>query len=192
MTTAFCKTLLVWHNGGNIPHKQYTNDLVQEACCQQDSIGWYEVFNGFLSWYWLLVVKNHLQQSKSMQSPILWMSQFQKRIWLIPWEQWEHRNKILHNDNALHASELNAINIEVTAEWNIGFDRLTDNRYSHLFQGDLDQHMRRKPHLKQLWLASVWAARDAEARSCLIPLTRSMNVIAVEFYRKLQTRIRGI
>ena len=192
MSTAFCNALLLWREGVNRPLTEYTNDLVQEACRQQDCIGWYGVFNGFLSRYWLLVVTKQLQLSKSMRSPILWMSRFQKRIWLIPWDQWEHRNNILHNDNALHASELNAINTEVTAEWNTGLDRLPDNRYAHLFRGDLDQHMRRKPHLKQLWLASVWAARDVEARSSLIPLTRNRNVIAVEFYRKWQTRIRGI
>ena len=63
---------------------------------------------------------------KSIKSAVLWISQFQKIVWILHWEQWEHRNAVLHQNNALHSSEeINSINAEITAEWNTGLATLS-------------------------------------------------------------------
>jgi hypothetical protein len=58
--------------------------IVMEAMVKQDSIGWYNLINGFISKKWQIIQKAHFRDIRSMKSPILWILRFQRRIWEIP------------------------------------------------------------------------------------------------------------
>ena len=156
-----CTSLRAWRNKERLPFP--TRDIpiiVMEAMVEQDSIGWYNLTNGFISKKWRTIQKAHFKDIGSMKSPILWISRFQKRIWEIPWQMWQHRNEFLHNDGrTIHFQEIAAINCSIRTEYNMSWNGLPES-YQHLFRGDIENLIEQNIHIKQAWLMSVWVARD--------------------------------
>jgi hypothetical protein len=73
---------------------------------------------------------------------------------------WEHRNNLLYNKGkTIHTYETRALNKEIKEESTIGLDQL-DPGYSHLFNGNLRQHMEDTINNELMWISSVWSARD--------------------------------
>ena len=149
------------------------------------------MINGFISTKWRSIQTKHLTRTKGAHSPILWMALFQCRIWMIPWAMWEHLNQFLHQQKILHPTELFALNSKISIEWAIGLDDLPRNRYSNLFCSNLLHQLNNSPHSKQLWLASVWAARDSNSRNYQQPPIRIRNELMIEFYNRWKKRLRN-
>jgi hypothetical protein len=82
---------------------------------------------------WRQCQTKYLTQLKSKKSSILWISQVQRKIWLITWEIWEQRNITLHNNGTtIHIHQMEALNEEIDQEWNTSLDQLP-HQYTHLF-----------------------------------------------------------
>ena len=95
-----------------------------------------------------------------MKSPELWISRFQKRIWWIPWQLWQHRNEFLRNDGkTIHFQETAAFNREIRREYMLTGQGLL-RPYQHLFQGNVNNLINQSVFTKEEWLKSVWTARD--------------------------------
>ena len=191
-STTICDALLAWHDGRTLTIPQTSgNTLIQSATRSQNRIGWQGVINGFLSIKWRLVQEEHLIRTKSTRPAILWMALFQRRIWMIPWAMWEHRNQFLHQQKVLHPTEISALNSEISLEWATGIGDLPQNRYSHLFHGNLLNRLKDTPHFKQLWLASVWAARDLASRNQQQTPPRVRNDLTTEFYNRWKESLQN-
>ena len=88
------------------------------------------------------------------------MSKLQHRIWEIPWELQNHRNNHLHNNSAsIHRMDHQSVMGKIIREWDVGLGNLPQ-RYQNLFQGTVHTCLNENIHVKLMWLASVWAARD--------------------------------
>lgn len=84
---------------------------------------------------------------------------FQRRIWQIAWDLWEHRNNLLHNEgNRAHRKEVEDLNSAIESEWEKGRDTLPQC-YNSLFNTTLQILLDKSQHSKQQWLNSVWTAR---------------------------------
>ena len=120
-----------------------------------------KLFDGFIVNDWRQHQEDYMNSIGSMKCPLLWMARFQRKIWEIAWIMWEHRNNTLHNDGTtFHQHEMRAIDSEIITELTRGIDNLPPARYSHLFQRTILYHLSQPLHLKQMWLSSVWLARD--------------------------------
>ena len=161
MVTIVCSSLKAWRAGENLPYPNIEiPQIVMEAMIDQDSIGWHNLTNGFISRKWRIIQKAYFKDIGSMKSPILWISRFQKRIWEIPWLMWQHRNEFLHNDGkTIHFQESAAINREIRKEYLLTGNGLPQP-YQHLFQGNEEELINQSSFIKQEWLMSVWVARD--------------------------------
>ena len=125
------------------------------------------------------------------QHPITWIALFQERIWEIPWNMWEHHNQFLHQTKMLHPMEITALNSKINIEWNIGLDDLPRRRYSHLFNGNLTHCINDTPNFKQLWLTSIWTARELNRRNYHLPPIRARNATAADFFEQWKNMIRN-
>ena len=188
MENAIILSLHAWHDGTPLPTINTSNELLTTAIYQQDQLSWYSLLCGFPARGWRSIQQEHLIESGSRKSPILWMSKFQRRIWMIPWELWEHRNLHLHNDgSSIHRTDQQSVVSEILREWNAGMGTLNP-RYQHLFQGTIQQRLNDNIHLKLMWLASVWAARDRSSRSNNQPVDPNRNPTAVCFFQRWRNR----
>jgi hypothetical protein len=161
MIEIICARLDVWRSNTPLQLPQTAiPQVVMDAMMEQDSIGWNNFVSGFISKKWVVIQQAYLSDIGSMRSPILWISRFQKRIWEIPWQLWQHRNEFLHNDGkTIHFKEAAAINNEIRKELNISGHGLPD-KYQHLFQLSLEDRLKQPIEIKRDWLMSVWVARD--------------------------------
>ena len=192
MGITICNSLAAWHDDVQLTTAQTPgNSLIQAARQDQRRIGWYGMLNGFTAKRWRGVQREHLLATKSTKSAILWMAKFQRRIWIIPWTMWDHRNQFLHQTTALHPTEIAALSDAISVEWNVGLDNLPRNRYSHLFRGNLQHRLNNTPYFKQLWLASVWSARDSTNRRLHLPCPAGRDAIALKFYERWKKKIRS-
>ena len=124
---------------------------------------------GFLALGWRQVQYDYLFHIGSKKSSTLWLTKLQCQIWEISWSMWEHRNKHLHNDiSSIYWTDYQSIVGEIIKEWNLGVNGLS-RQHQHLFHGNIHQRLNENIHLKLMWLASVWAAR--ERLSCSEKLT---------------------
>ena len=188
MNTAICKSLTAWHNGSPLPPVSTSNNLLRSAILQQDSLSWYSFINGFITKGWRNVQHAHLLDIGSLKSSTLWMTKMQRRIWIIPWSLWEHRNKHLHNDGAsIHRTDYQSIVGEIIREWTTGLGDLPI-RYQNLFQGTLQHRLHENIHLKLMWLASVWSARDRISRTANTAIDPLRNPTAMSFFQRWRTR----
>jgi hypothetical protein len=67
---------------------------------------------------WRLCQEQYLRFLNSQKSSTLWISRAQRRIWMIAWNMWSHRNNFLHNDRkTIHLFEMAELDDEIRSEW---------------------------------------------------------------------------
>ena len=185
MTKAIISSLRAWNEVKPYPTIRTNNTKLKEAIKQQDQIGWRQFMDGFISKQWRLCQKEHMERSKSQKSPDLWMAKLQRRIWTIPWDMWDSRNKHLHNEeNSIHAQEGKDLEKNITIEMTRGMEGLP-KRYQRLFKESTQFRMKESITQKKQWLTSVWAARD----SIRIDGSLHSDGAAMPFYDKWKCRI---
>ena len=83
-----------------------------------------------------------MQNQNNTRSAILWILNFQRKIWEIVWAIWTDRNDYMHQDGkTIHSTELEAINHEIQREWETGRLYLDLGKHSNLFRGDIQQQL---------------------------------------------------
>ena len=181
MIPIICNSLRAWRNKDPLPFPtQDSPQIVIDAMIDQDSIGWYNMTNGFISKKWRIIQRAHLKEIGSLKSPELWITRLQRRIWEIAWEMWQHRNEFLHSDGStIHFQESAAINTEIRNELQISGNGLPA-RYQYLFLRDIDHLMGLTIFAKQEWLMTVWVARDHHSPAQVGP----RNALAEAFYHR--------
>ena len=149
----------------NITNPPTTNNTnLINAFIEQETIGWKNFINGFITPSWRQAHTQHLETKRSQKSALLFMSRLQTKIWMIAWDLWEHRNKFHHNKRySIQPIEENEINNEIIEEWWTGIDNLPP-RHNYLFNVSLQNNLKSKIHSKISWLASIWTARDLKAK----------------------------
>lgn len=170
--------LRTWQSQTNFIFVDNSNLLAEQAIEEQTSIGWNNFLCGFISNQWRELQQQHLTESGSRKSAILWISRFQRRIWEIPWSLWQHRNGFLHNDGTtIHFQETVAINNEIRAEYATKGRGLPAS-YLHLYRMPLDTILKLPIFTKREWLLSVWVAQDHYCPN----RSRIRNEIAKSYY----------
>ena len=157
MAHAIVTHLNTWHTGSEQPTQTYSHTL-HLAVQQQNNIGWQSFIEGFWSSQWRAHQQQYLSSIKSKRSSLLWISKLQRRIWLIPWKMWEHRNNVLHANGAIHQYEIELLQQEISKEWL--HQHSLSQQYRNLFRGTLHQKLQTPIHQQKRWIVNVWAAQE--------------------------------
>lgn len=90
---------------------------------------------------------------------LLWFAKVQRKLWLIAWHMWEHRNNVHHDvHHSIHPCESVAIIGEIIKESQTGLANLNQS-LSHLFNGTVQSRLIWTIEMKIQWLISVRRAR---------------------------------
>ena len=187
MQEIIIKSLQSWRNWTTPPPSPGSDQVTLiQAMAEQNSIGWHNFIDGFISKQWTILQRQYLKELGSMKSPILWISRFQRRIWEIPWEMWLHRNEYLHNDGTtIHFQETVAINNEIREEYVTRGGDLPVS-YLYLFHHPLDTLLMQSIFSRKEWLMSVWVARDHHTPEH----SRTRNAIAAAYYNRWKKQLQ--
>jgi hypothetical protein len=142
---------------------------LQELQDVQDDIGWDKFMFGNISVLCQEIQVQYFQEIGKQNSGLRWTSALIQNIWQVAWDQWEHRNVILHNyDNLVTQEEAVMIASLVQMELETGIQGLLQgNRY--LF----DDHRVAKSAKWTVDSQVSWLDTVAEARqSYTVSLTR--------------------
>jgi hypothetical protein len=103
---------------------QCTTDCIigQDA---QYEIGWDKFMFGNIYVLWQDIQAQYFRKIGKQNSGLWWTSAFIQKIWQVTWDQWEHRNAILHNsENLVTQAEAVMITYRVQMELETGIQGL--------------------------------------------------------------------
>jgi hypothetical protein len=74
---------------------------LQELQDAQDDIEQYKFMFGNISVLWQEIQAQYFRERGKQNLGMRWISALIQNIWQVAWDQWEHRNAILHNSDKL-------------------------------------------------------------------------------------------
>jgi hypothetical protein len=88
-----------------------------EVLRRQDAQGWQNFWMGLPSTGWQQIQHNHYERISSVKTGSSWLIAVVCKQWLIAWEIWDYRNRVVHDtDEGIHSQRVaNAIRNEYTA-----------------------------------------------------------------------------
>jgi hypothetical protein len=170
ITEAIVERLTQWKTNDVLPQFQSRFPKLTDAISQQDEIGWDNFLEGTISKHWQPVQALYFLFTNSRKSTLRWASALIRKTWIVAWDQWEHRNGILHHkENNLTFDEIETIELKIRQEFSDGRCQLPQAD-AYLFRGTVNKILHRKiPQLKD-WLEQVEAARARQHRTAAYKL----------------------
>jgi hypothetical protein len=99
---------------------------------------------GTIAKEWQSVQATYYLFIHSRKSTLRWASALIRKIWTVAWDQWEHRNRILHyKANAVSLEEIERIKLTIRQELSTGRCQLP-KADAYLFRGTVNKILRRK------------------------------------------------
>ena len=84
-----------WRNQHPLPPLQ-GDDSFMAALAEQDTIGWKNFADGFVTKLWIPIQTAHYRRIRSRKHGVSWMTKVLRKSHELVWRQWDHRNDILH------------------------------------------------------------------------------------------------
>ena len=126
---------------------------------EQNEIGWFNFLQGRLSLEWRAKQEAYYKAMGLRRTGRRWIEALIKKLWEISWTMWDHRNKVLH-DNDRHKELGNyELGLMVRKEYDKGGRDLAP-RMKYLLAADLQEVLGYSVSKKKRWLRSVQAARE--------------------------------
>ena len=158
ITTYICERLLAWKTGDATPAPPAP---LLQASMEQDSIGWHYLLQGCVSTQWQITQARWYESLGSKLSAKRWTAAWIRKLWDVSWDQWEHRNDVVHKGTTIETRKREMID-RIRQEWTIGYETLHQN-FHRLFRGTVDALILKQPRAMEAWLEAVRAARQASA-----------------------------
>ena len=130
------------------------------ALLEQDEIGWDAFLEGRVSNQWIGIQQRYLLSIKSMASSSRWLAALITKLWDVAWDQWEHRNGIVHQ--GAEATALKHLQQEIDRVLSEGRRTVLEN--DRQFFASPNQVRKAKPDYQRAWLRSVKAAQQRRER----------------------------
>lgn len=126
----------------------------------QQRLGWTNFVFGRWHTQWATAQHNYLLSTGSKISLKRWITAIIYKLYMIAWDLWDHRNKVLHApDGPKAALEIAHLTNHITHEYAQGQDGLRALD-SHLFRDPLPMILAGTRSSQRKWLRSVRLARE--------------------------------
>ena len=167
ISSAILASLHQW-NHNEQPTLSPISPQIQAALLEQNQIGWFNFLLGRHSRHW-----EHAQQAwiltqaqnERISSSRRWAASLINKTWLISWDMWEHRNRILHSPlHPRQVAKVAPVDSRITEEYETGIEGLL-SQDRKLFRKPITTLFKYPLGHKVQWLESVSFARDRPARS---------------------------
>ena len=140
---------------------------LQSLIQAQDIIGWKNFMEGLPSLLWIPYMAKHYSDEDSTLCPKDWLRKTLKGAHHLAWSQWEHRNKILHDDDKPRARRaIQLLHRAIMMELYQGTQDLPVQDHHH-FRHCLADLLLNTTVYKQQWYLHVIAARARNDRRAI-------------------------
>ena len=169
--TAIIQGLIRWQ--AQLPYTPATRySDVQNAAQDQNTIGWRNLLTGWMSKKWQVLQQRHYdrlykqQYNWRRQTGRSWARKLLKALYKLGREQWEHRNKVVHDPafaRPHHQSAVQVLRAEIIMECTKGpRDLPTIDR--HHFALPTARLLQSSLSYLKAWILNVTADRDRQLR----------------------------
>jgi hypothetical protein len=180
MRDAILSGLNSWHYKVQDPFKT-SIPWLHELCAKQQKCGWRNFFEGLLLSDWRDAIQDYHRKLSSKKSPKRWISALIRKMWLIAWDLWEHRNGYLHNKEV--SLLIQQVDSAISDQFSIGCADL-DGSTRALFRGGLQAVLDKPFDVKQQWLRRIQQARSNVALGKTFQSERQVMAQWLGTYRK--------
>ena len=135
---------------------------LNHAIREQNAIGWSKFLEGCISKEWRIVMENYYDGIKSRKSGKRWTIMLIQKLWDVAWDQWEHRNGILHDQEHLLLTQSTDRQI---AELYHQAQRIPRFRRPHHFNRTLQEILDKEFSARKIWLNHATNAIERLERS---------------------------
>jgi hypothetical protein len=160
--TAIISRLQHWHKREQ-PTLHRLSPNIRAALQEQDEIGWYNFLLGRHSRHWERAQQAWIlsqAQNERLSSSRRWAASLIDKTWLISWDMWEHRNRILHSPlHPRQVAEMAFVDSRIQEEYDTGTDGLIQ-KDKKLFRKPIHSIFKYPMAHKAQWLRSVSFARN--------------------------------
>ena len=185
---AIIENINAWRKHDAPPPCANSNTPLHEVIQKQTEIGWGPFLRGFIHINWKEIQHRYLQSIQSKLSHKRWLKMMIIKLWQISWDMWRFRNGVLHTQDTKHITNFTfLLTTEILKEKEFGCNLLPP-KCKYLFNQPRDKLLASTINNKKLWLANVWAARDAYTPADISTQTRNQIVHAqvVAWKKKLK------
>jgi len=150
--------LSTWKN----PHHSNTNTVTHIDL--QQECGWQSFIEGFINREWGNAQQSFYMSIQSRRTGKRWTIELIKKLWMVAWDQWEHRNAVLYDqENLVQKEELLRLNMRITQAYQ-EYKYILPTTDQHFFTSPLTTLLRKSTRLKEAWLTQVTAAKNRAVR----------------------------
>jgi len=130
----------------------------------QGECGWQSLLEGFVTKAWADRQHAYYHMIHSSRNGKRWVTELIKKLWTVAWNQWEHRNRVLHEEgNLLSLQEMESLNNNIASAYR-DFRPLLPATDQHLFGQPLQRLLNRSKRVKEAWLTQVTVAKERAVR----------------------------
>jgi hypothetical protein len=127
---------------------------------KQDAIGWQSFLEGRPSVGWSEVQHRYYEFLDSRRTGLRWLTALIQKLWDVAWDMWDHRNRVLHDQEHSVARDLQIQ--QITDEFATGSVGLA--REAKLLSQEDQSLLQRLPAYQTAWLIRIQAARARAER----------------------------
>ena len=136
-----------------------------EAAREQDSIGWRNFIDGFVSHKWRSTIEARRQASGSRRRGKSWAVGIIRQLWQLSRDVWDHRNEVAHEgEDSMTAQATEELRAAVIEQFEKGRDGIPSRLALHLFQGTIAELLSKPMVVQRAWLHGVLTARERHIR----------------------------
>ncbi len=156
ITEAIITGLSTWRDG-DIQQRPRMTD-VSSAFDIQSDIGWNLLLEGWIAYEREFLQSSHYALIGSRKSGRRWLIQVIKKLWLVSWDMWEHRNGVLHNsDNTQLQSQTQIANEKIRQLYSSAIQSLPPSLDRYLTALPMQEILTKTLTYKQTWIHTTIA-----------------------------------
>jgi hypothetical protein len=124
LTKVLCNRLTAWRDSTPPTVEPSRFAGVRDTIADQDTIGWQAALEGTIVIGWADTQQRYYEWIGSRKTGKRWVAALIRKMWDVTWNQWEHRNHILHDneDSILIRQQLE----EIQEQFALGSDSVTE------------------------------------------------------------------
>ena len=188
-------SLKAWFQGQPLPEPRGSRSL-RLALQGQNAIGVWNLLLGRVHKELEVQQDKHYKSQKLRRSGKRWTVELIKKLQMVSWDMWDHRNGILHGNPDKHhrKDELSATNADIEKEWTRGAEGLlAQDQFLFRSKEAVEQRTLEK---KWEWLTSVKVARQAaeaaaQAKDSYEPERRRMREFLYKYDQQQDSNKRA-
>ena len=143
-----------YREGTAVETAQNWSQELQDASETQTRIGPNAFFEGCVTHKWENIQRVHLQAIRSKRSPVRWVRELIKKLWLISWDMWANRNGWIHTETTVREEQITKqLNEEITELREQGqANRFLPRLERTIFRQPLEELHKKTDYQKRIWI----------------------------------------